>query len=173
MSILRIIPVKSLQEIWNFPAIYTNAEVSLVTVAGGYVIESPSMEGNDYLDYISTYNFDHNEEKENQLKEKLFNNEVLSFHYKNAKNEKCYWYYSVFEQNGIHTQRACNGKESVDVLENSEEHAFDLVFMDIQMPIMNGYEATKVIRASKRKDIQTIPVVAMSADAFAEMLKLA
>lgn len=97
MSILRIIPVKSLQEIWNFPAIYTNAEVSLVTVAGGYVIESPSMEGNDFLDYISTYNFDHNEEKENQLKEKLFNNEVLSFHYKNAKNEKCYWYYSVFE----------------------------------------------------------------------------
>lgn len=95
--LLRIIPVKSLQEIWNFPAIYTNAEVSLVTVAGGYVIESPSMEGNDFLDYISTYNFDHNEEKENQLKEKLFNNEVLSFHYKNAKNEKCYWYYSVFE----------------------------------------------------------------------------
>jgi len=40
--------------------------------------------------------------------------------------------------------------------------------MDIQMPIMNGYEATKLIRKSQRKDIQNIPVVAMSVDAFAE-----
>ena len=53
-------------------------------------------------------------------------------------------------------------------MENSEEHAFDFVFMDIQMRIMNGYEGTKLIRKSERKDIQTIPVVAMSADAFAE-----
>lgn len=74
----------------------------------------------------------------------------------------------VVHQNGIHTQRACNGKDCVDILENSEEHAFDFVFMDIQMPIMNGYEATKLIRKSQRKDIQNIPVVAMSADAFAE-----
>ena len=42
------------------------------------------------------------------------------------------------------------------------------MFMDIQMPIMNGYEAIKLIRKSQRKDIQNIPVVAMSADAFAE-----
>lgn len=56
----------------------------------------------------------------------------------------------------------------MDILENSEEHAFDLVFMDIQMPIMNGYEATKLIRGLQRKDVQEIPVVAMSADAFAE-----
>lgn len=53
-------------------------------------------------------------------------------------------------------------------MENSEEHAFDFVFMDIQMPMMNGYEATKLIRKSQRKAIQIIPVVAMSADAFAE-----
>lgn len=53
-------------------------------------------------------------------------------------------------------------------MENSEEHAFDFVFMDIQMLMMNGYEATKLIRKSQRKDIQNIPVVAMSADAFAE-----
>ena len=53
-------------------------------------------------------------------------------------------------------------------MENSEEHAFDFVFMDIQMPIMNDYEATKLIRKSQRKDIQNIPVVAMSVDAFAE-----
>lgn len=53
-------------------------------------------------------------------------------------------------------------------MENSEEHAFDFVFMDIQMPIMNGYEATKLIRKSQTKNIQNIPVVAMSADAFAE-----
>lgn len=95
--LLRIIPVKSLQEIWNFPAIYTNAEVSLVTVAGGYVIESPSMEGNDFLDYIGKYNFNQNVEKESALKEKLFDNEELSFQYKDASGEKCYWYYSVFE----------------------------------------------------------------------------
>lgn len=53
-------------------------------------------------------------------------------------------------------------------MENSEEHAFDFVLMDIQMPMINGYEATKVIRKSQRKDIQNISVVAMRADAFAE-----
>ena len=77
-------------------------------------------------------------------------------------------FFDFLERSGIHTQRAGNGKECVDILENSEEHAFDFVFMDIQMPIMNGYEATKLIRKSQRKDIQNIPVVAMSADAFAE-----
>lgn len=48
--------------------------------------------------FAFSYSRNIKEEKENQLKEKLFNNEVLSFHYKNAKNEKCYWYYSVFER---------------------------------------------------------------------------
>ena len=45
---------------------------------------------------------------------------------------------------------------------------YDLVFMDIQMPVMNGYEATRAIRNSGRRDAQTIPIVAMTANAFAE-----
>ena len=54
------------------------------------------------------------------------------------------------------------------MLENSPAHTYDMVFMDIQMPVMNGLEATKVIRKSKREDLRTLPLVAMTADAFAE-----
>ena len=74
----------------------------------------------------------------------------------------------VVHQNGIHTQRACNGKECVDILENSEEHAFDFVFMDIQMPNMDGYQATKLIRQFADKEKADIPIIAMTANAFEE-----
>ena len=49
---------------------------------------------------------------------------------------------------------------------------FDLIFMDIQMPVMNGYDSTRHIRALERPDIKSMPIIAMSANAFAEDIKL-
>ena len=51
---------------------------------------------------------------------------------------------------------------------DSEEGEFDAILMDVQMPVMNGYDATKAIRALERKDAKEIPIIAMTANAFAE-----
>ena len=51
---------------------------------------------------------------------------------------------------------------------DSAENEFDAILMDVQMPVMNGYDATRAIRALQRKDAQEIPIIAMTANAFAE-----
>ena len=61
-----------------------------------------------------------------------------------------------------------NGKIALERFQNSSEYEFDAILMDVQMPIMNGYEATKAIRALQRSDAQTIPIIAMTANAFVE-----
>lgn len=61
-----------------------------------------------------------------------------------------------------------NGKMAVERFMNSTENEFDAILMDVQMPVMNGYDATRAIRALERKDAQEIPIIAMTANAFAE-----
>lgn len=72
---------------------------------------------------------------------------------------------------GIEVETAVNGKEAVEKTACVPEGYYDLIFMDIQMPVMNGYEAAKIIRESGRQDMKTIPIIAMTADAFAEDIK--
>ncbi|MCR2046249.1 response regulator [Acetatifactor muris] len=74
---------------------------------------------------------------------------------------------------GIQVEQALNGQLGLDsVLENRPGY-YDLIFMDIQMPVMNGYEAAKAIRASGREDLAKIPIIAMTADAFADDIRKA
>ena len=61
-----------------------------------------------------------------------------------------------------------NGQLAVERFAQAKEGEFDAILMDVQMPVMNGYEATKAIRALKRKDAGEIPIIAMTANAFAE-----
>lgn len=69
---------------------------------------------------------------------------------------------------GVQIEKAYNGKEAVELfVKNPCEH-YHLIFMDIQMPIMDGYEATKQIRDSDKKDAKTIPIIALSANALAD-----
>ncbi len=68
----------------------------------------------------------------------------------------------------VETVRAKDGKDCIEILENSKDGEFDLVLMDIKMPFMDGYEATAAIRNSKRDYIRNIPVIATTADAFSE-----
>lgn len=72
---------------------------------------------------------------------------------------------------GAFTESAEDGMQAVEMFENSPEGYYDLILMDIQMPRMNGYEATRCIRALKRSDALQVPIFAMTADAFAEDVK--
>ena len=73
--------------------------------------------------------------------------------------------YIMTEQGAVVTE-AWNGKEAVDIYESCESGTFDVILMDIMMPVMNGLEAARCIRASEKEDAQSIPIVAISANAF-------
>jgi len=79
----------------------------------------------------------------------------------------------VFGMAGVEAEWAQNGKEAVDMLAESEPGYYDMVFMDIQMPVMDGYGAARTIRAMERSDIKNIPIIAMTANAFAEDVRAA
>lgn len=74
----------------------------------------------------------------------------------------------MLERNGIHVVCAKDGQEVIDLFEKSEVNEFDFILMDIMMPKINGLDATRKIRALKRLDAKTIPIIAMSANAFVE-----
>lgn len=74
----------------------------------------------------------------------------------------------LLSMRGAKTQVAVNGVRAVQAFAASEAGTFDAIFMDIMMPEMNGYEATRAIRALNRPDAESIPVIAMTANAFAE-----
>ena len=74
----------------------------------------------------------------------------------------------LLQMQGVETERAVNGLEAVERMKNARKGEFDLIFMDIQMPVMNGIEATKQIRALEDPWARQIPIIAMTADAFSE-----
>lgn len=75
---------------------------------------------------------------------------------------------SILEAAGYSVEIAENGQIAVDMLKNSEQGYYQVVLMDIQMPVMNGYEATREIRKLENKELASIPILAMSANAFEE-----
>ena len=74
----------------------------------------------------------------------------------------------LLQNEGADVTKAWNGQEAVELFRKSEPGEFDVILMDIMMPVMNGYEAAKMIRSMDREDAKTIPIIAMTANAFTE-----
>ena len=74
----------------------------------------------------------------------------------------------MLQNEGADVIKAWNGQEAVELFRKSEPGEFDVILMDIMMPVMNGYEAAKTIRSLNREDAKTIPIIAMTANAFTE-----
>ena len=79
----------------------------------------------------------------------------------------------ILEETGMQVEHVWDGVQAVEVVTSAEDGKYDLIFMDIQMPKMNGNDATRAIRASKRPYCKTVPIIAMTANAFAEDVQAA
>ena len=74
----------------------------------------------------------------------------------------------MLQNEGAVVTKAWNGQEAVELFEKSRPGEFDVILMDIMMPVMNGYEAAKMIRSLDREDAREVPIIAMTANAFTE-----
>ena len=79
----------------------------------------------------------------------------------------------ILEESGLKVDHVWDGAEAVETLINAKDDAYDIVLMDIQMPKMNGYDAARAIRANERVWLKRIPIIAMTANAFAEDVQAA
>ena len=79
----------------------------------------------------------------------------------------------TLEQYGITMDHAENGEQAVEIMSNAKPNQYKLILMDIEMPKMNGYEATRAIRKLENAKVASTPIYALTADAFSEDIKKA
>ena len=79
----------------------------------------------------------------------------------------------ILEMSGLEVEHAFDGIEAVDKISSCTDGYYDIVFMDIQMPKLNGNDATRAIRSMKRDWCRKVPIIAMTANAFAEDIQAA
>ena len=75
---------------------------------------------------------------------------------------------TLIEEMGVEVEEACDGEEALERFKQVPEHYYNMILMDVQMPKMDGYESTRAIRALEREDAASVPIIAMTANAFAE-----
>ena len=110
-------------------------------------------------------------EKENSQKSRTVDKDFLKGHRimlaeDNELNREIA--YELLSETGLIVDMVKNGQEALDLLKRQPEFFYDLIFMDIQMPVMNGYDATTSIRAGESDYWRNIPVIAMTANVFQE-----
>lgn len=79
---------------------------------------------------------------------------------------------SMLKERGMQVVKAVNGQEAVEIFNKSDNNYFDIILMDIRMPVMNGLDATRMIRSLDRSDAKAVPVVALTANAYDQEIKV-
>ena len=79
----------------------------------------------------------------------------------------------ILKSTGVHIDYAKNGQEAVDIITNTQKDYYNIILMDIKMPVMDGYAAAKAIRSLSGNYYKNIPIVAMTAHAFADDIRAA
>lgn len=110
--------------------------------------------------------------KENVPEDDITEN-IEGMHLLVAEDNELNWeiFNEMMSGNGIICDHAWNGQECIDMLKNVKEGTYSVILMDVNMPVMNGLEATKIIRSMQDENINKIPIIALTADAFAEDVK--
>lgn len=135
-------------------------------MGGRIFVESRLNEGTLFtVQFLLQINNNPQEEKEEIEEPSLEGMHILLVE-DNALNQEIAVY--MLENAGATVKTAENGEEAVRIYQEQAEGSFDLILMDIMMPIMDGYTATEMIRDTNRKDAKQIPIVAMTAHAFSE-----
>lgn len=96
--------------------------------------------------------------------------DIENMHLLVAEDNDLNWeiFCELVAERGITCDRAENGKECVEMLQKASAGTYSAILMDVNMPVMNGYEATRMIRSLENRKLNKIPIIAMTADAFAE-----
>lgn len=141
----------------------------LVEKMGGTIsVESKLGEGSCFT-VVIPFKVDYNpEQKEETIKENK--NDISGLHILLVEDNELNMEIAEFMLNaeGVHIDKAANGQEAVDKFAASKAGEYDAILMDVMMPVMDGLTAAKAIRNLNHSDAKTIPVIAMTANAFAE-----
>ena len=139
----------------------------LVELMGGeIVVDSLEGKGSDFTVFLNlpiSTNQQYEDKKEVVVEEFSFEKKRILLAEDNDINAEI-----CLNAKGAFVERVENGQVAVETFKKHAEHYYDLILMDIQMPEMNGYEATQAIRSLNREDSQSIPIFALSADAYVE-----
>ena len=144
---------------------------SLVDAMGGTIsVKSRLGEGTEFIVEIYT---PRGEIEEKDVKEKTSRDDLNGVKIMLVEDNEINIYVAqiILERAGCFIRTARNGKEAVDEFMQAPPGYFDAILMDVRMPVMDGIEATKAIRSSGRPDEKTVPIIAMTADAFEEEQK--
>ena len=139
----------------------------LVDLQGGRIeVESKMGEGTKFLVYL-TFEIDHSPKKEVEVEEKkeysIAGLKILLVEDNDLNMEVAQY---LLEEKGAVITKAWNGQEAIELFSASDVGEYDVILMDIMMPVMGGWEATRQIRKLQREDAAAIPIIAMSANAF-------
>ena len=140
---------------------------NIVNMMGGNIrVESVPHEGSKFTVTINLKIVKENVHKKKKEPKDVFKNKRVLIVEDNELNRMVLK--DILRITGCESESAVNGKEGVELFESKPEYYYDLILMDIQMPIMNGLECARAIRAMDRADAKGIPIVAVTANTFSE-----